>query len=159
MKANNMYKNQRMHHTLLLFASHVFEGFLYGLDLLGDGGQHSLLQPVELIEAAPGSHLTQPHKDTTHGLEEKCSLVDNRKTCTCKGALKLEFCITYFMSFIIDTWKSKFSSQLKTNTNLPSWFPKAFTDSVLPVPAGPWRKQSDWNTCSNLQSLKLDILN
>lgn len=104
MKANNMYKNQRMHHTLLLFASHVFEGFLYGLDLLGDSRQHSLLQPVELIKAAPGSHLTQPHKDTTHGLKEKYSLVDNRKTCTCKGALKLEFCITYmymyFMSFI-----------------------------------------------------------
>lgn len=57
--------------TLFLFAGHVFECFLYGLDLLGDSWQHSLLQPVEFIEAAPGSHLTQPHKDTTHGLEEK----------------------------------------------------------------------------------------
>lgn len=34
-------------------------------------------------------------------------------------------------------WKSKVSSQLKTNTNRPSWAPKALTDSVLPVPAGP----------------------
>ena len=33
--------------------------------------------------------------------------------------------------------KSKFSSQLKTKTNLPSWPPNAFTDSVFPVPAGP----------------------
>ena len=35
------------------------------------------------------------------------------------------------------TWKSKVSSQLKTRTNRPSWLPSAFTDSVLPVPAGP----------------------
>ena len=35
------------------------------------------------------------------------------------------------------TWKSKVSSQLKTSTNLPSWLPRALTDSVLPVPAGP----------------------
>jgi hypothetical protein len=40
-------------------------------------------------------------------------------------------------SSIIITWKSNVSSQLKTNTNLPSWLPRAFTDSVFPVPAGP----------------------
>lgn len=34
-------------------------------------------------------------------------------------------------------WKSKVSSQLKTSTKRPSWLPRAFTDSVLPVPAGP----------------------
>lgn len=78
MKAN-ICTNQRLCHTLFLFAGHVFQGFLYGLDLLGHGGQHSLLQPVELIEAAPGSHLTQPHKDTTHGLEEKYK-IDNGYT-------------------------------------------------------------------------------
>jgi len=35
------------------------------------------------------------------------------------------------------TWKSNVSSQLKTSTKRPSWLPRAFTDSVLPVPAGP----------------------
>ena len=34
-------------------------------------------------------------------------------------------------------WKSKPSSQLKTNTNRPNWWPSAFTVSVFPVPAGP----------------------
>jgi hypothetical protein len=32
---------------------------------------------------------------------------------------------------------SKVSSQLNTRTYLPSYDPKAFTDSVFPVPAGP----------------------
>lgn len=43
------------------------------------------------------------------------------------------------------TWKSKVSSQLKTRTNLPSWFPRAFTDSVLPVPAGPRQERKSGN--------------
>ena len=43
------------------------------------------------------------------------------------------------------TWKSKRSSQLKTSTNLPNWWPRAFTDSVLPVPAGPACKQHMWS--------------
>ncbi|MPC14664.1 hypothetical protein E2C01_007435 [Portunus trituberculatus] len=34
-------------------------------------------------------------------------------------------------------WKSKVSSQLNTSTKRPSWLPRALTDSVLPVPAGP----------------------
>jgi len=33
--------------------------------------------------------------------------------------------------------KSNPSSQLKTRTYLPNVYPSAFTDSVLPVPAGP----------------------
>lgn len=36
MKAN-ICTNQILCHTFFLFAGHVFEGFLYGLDLLGDG--------------------------------------------------------------------------------------------------------------------------
>ena len=34
-------------------------------------------------------------------------------------------------------WKSNVSSQLKTSTKRPNWWPRALTDSVLPVPAGP----------------------
>ena len=34
--------------------------------------------------------------------------------------------------------KSIPSSQLKTNTYLPNAYPIAFTDSVFPVPAGPY---------------------
>ena len=45
------------------------QGHLDVLDLLGDGREHSLLQSVELVEAAPRSHLTQTHEDTTHGLK------------------------------------------------------------------------------------------
>lgn len=41
------------------------------------------------------------------------------------------------------TWKSNVSSQLKTRTKRPSWWPRAFTDSVFPVPAGPrWKTNS-----------------
>ncbi len=40
------------------------------LDLLRHGGQHALLQTVELVEAAPGAHLTQTHKDTAHRLQD-----------------------------------------------------------------------------------------
>jgi hypothetical protein len=48
--------------------------------------------------------------------------------------------VVFHKSSIIFTWKSNVSSQLKTNTNLPSWLPRAFTDSVFPVPAGPVNK-------------------
>lgn len=34
--------------------------------------------------------------------------------------------------------KSMPSSQLNTKTYLPNAYPKAFTDSVFPVPAGPY---------------------
>lgn len=47
------------------------QGHLDVLDLLGDSRQHSLLQTIELIETAPGSHLTQTHEDTTHGLKQR----------------------------------------------------------------------------------------
>ena len=36
--------------------------------------------------------------------------------------------------------KSKPSSQLKTRTYLPKAYPSALTDSVFPVPAGPYLK-------------------
>ncbi len=42
---------------------------LDGLYLLADGGEGSLLEPVELVEAAPGAHLAQAHKDPAHRLE------------------------------------------------------------------------------------------
>ena len=48
--------------------------------------------------------------------------------------------VFHYFLFTTPTWKSKVSSQLNTSTNLPSWFPRAFTDSVLPVPAGPVKK-------------------
>lgn len=57
-----------MNCTLLLPTRHVFQGLLYGLNLLGDSRQHSLLQSVELVKTAPGPNLTKPHKDTTHSL-------------------------------------------------------------------------------------------
>lgn len=47
------------------------QGHLDELHLLGHGRQHPLLQTIELVKAAPGSHLTQTHKDTTHSLEKK----------------------------------------------------------------------------------------
>ena len=46
----------------------VPDGSLDGLDLHGDSREHRLLQPIELIEAAPGSTLHQPNEDTPHGL-------------------------------------------------------------------------------------------
>ena len=44
---------------------------LDGLYLLADGGEGSLLESVELVEAAPGAHLAQAHKDPAHRLEIK----------------------------------------------------------------------------------------
>ena len=40
----------------------LLERLLDGLDLLGDGGEHALLQPVELVEAAPGANLLRQWK-------------------------------------------------------------------------------------------------
>ena len=56
------------------------------------------------------------------------------------------------------TWKSKVSSQLNTNTNRPSWWPRAFTDSVFPVPAGPEIKENhDKGTISNNRTEGINI--
>ena len=56
------------------------------------------------------------------------------------------------------TWKSKVSSQLNTNTNLPSWWPRAFTDSVFPVPAGPEIKENhDEGEISNKKTEGMNI--
>lgn len=52
------------------------QGHLDVLDLLGDSGEHSLLQTVELVKAAPSSHLTQTHEDTTHGLKKEINKRD-----------------------------------------------------------------------------------
>lgn len=65
------------------------QGHLDVLHLLGDSRQHSLLQTVELVEAAPGSHLTQTHEDTTHGLKQRRSIkeiseLNNQRTKSCK---------------------------------------------------------------------------
>ena len=46
-----------------------FDGILDDLNLRGHGGQHGLLQTVELVKASPGSALDQPHKDAPHGLD------------------------------------------------------------------------------------------
>lgn len=43
------------------------------LDLLGDSRQHSLLQTVKFVKAAPSAHLAQTHEDTTHGLKTRRS--------------------------------------------------------------------------------------
>jgi hypothetical protein len=45
------------------------ETFLDGLDLLRDGRQHSLLQTIELVEAAPSADLAQANEDSAHGLK------------------------------------------------------------------------------------------
>ena len=42
---------------------------LDGLDLHGHGRQRLLLQPVELVKAAPGAALDQADEDATHGLD------------------------------------------------------------------------------------------
>ena len=55
----------------------MLEAVLDGLDLHGHGREHRLLQPVELIEAAPRSALHQAHEDATHGLHVD-ALVDRR---------------------------------------------------------------------------------
>ena len=57
--------------TLLLLLSLVLERLLDHLYLLRHGRQHPLLQPVELVKAAPGPDLAQAHKDASHGLEVK----------------------------------------------------------------------------------------
>lgn len=66
-----------------------------------------------------------------------CLFLLLRKMINCVMCALLNNYVVLHKSSIIFTWKSNVSSQLKTNTNLPSWLPRAFTDSVFPVPAGP----------------------
>ena len=54
---------------LTLHMSLLLQGLLDGLDLLGHSREHPLLQAVELIKAAPRSHLAETDKDSTHGLQ------------------------------------------------------------------------------------------
>lgn len=67
------------------------QGNLDVLHLLGNGREHSLFQTVELVEAAPCSHLAQTHKDTTHGLKEKrfINLNDQYEKQTCSFKKKM----------------------------------------------------------------------
>ena len=58
-------------HALPIVSHHVPSPHLNDLDLLADRGQHLLVQAVELIKAAPGSTLDQPHEDAPHALEVK----------------------------------------------------------------------------------------
>ena len=52
------------------FVGHLgLQVLLNCLNLLRHRGQSSLLQPVELVEAAPGAHLAQSNEDPPHGLE------------------------------------------------------------------------------------------
>lgn len=46
----------------------VFQRVLDGLYLHGDGGEHGLFQPIELVKTAPRSTLHQPDEDPAHGL-------------------------------------------------------------------------------------------
>ena len=134
------------HHTITVLQSLFLECLLNGLHLLGHSRQHSLLQTVELVKASPGAYLTQPDEYATHclrGKERKRWTHEQDNTCL-NNCRMLCLCQIYHTFTTHEkctmpkpTWKSNVSSQLKTNTNLPNWLPKAFTDSVLPVPAGP----------------------
>ena len=53
---------------LSVFAGVFLQSLLYRLYLLWARRQHAFLQSIELIEAAPRAHLTQPHEDTPHRL-------------------------------------------------------------------------------------------
>ena len=44
---------------------------LDALHLLRHGRQHPLLQAVELVKAAPGPHLAEPHEDAAHRLKRE----------------------------------------------------------------------------------------
>lgn len=91
------------------------QGHLDVLDLLRDGREHSLLQTVELVKAAPGAHLAETHEDATHGLEKTEVRVfknqDKEKTIPIEQKCKMRS---------HHTWKSNVSSQLKTRTKRPS---------------------------------------
>ena len=65
---------------------------LNGLYLLWHSWQHSLLQTVELIKAAPGANLAETYKDTAHGLGKK--IKDGLDKCLqqpCNCQLKKSF--------------------------------------------------------------------
>lgn len=47
------------------------QSLLDTLHLLRDSTQNTFLQPVELVKASPGPHLTEANKNATHGLEIK----------------------------------------------------------------------------------------
>ena len=61
----------QLHRGVGLVCGLDLEMLLDCLNLLGHGGQSSLLESVKLVKASPGSHLTQTDEDPSHGLEVK----------------------------------------------------------------------------------------
>lgn len=57
----------------------MFETGLNDQDLLGDSGQHSLFESVELVKAAPSADLAKTDKDPAHSIAiERLVTVENK---------------------------------------------------------------------------------
>ena len=60
------------------------ESKLDALNLLRDGREDALLQPVELVEATPSSDLAQSYEDPAHRLEVECLVATEDENETTK---------------------------------------------------------------------------
>lgn len=61
-------RNEQWHTLVIVGVGMLSQGFLDALNLLWNGRQHALLQPVELIKTAPCTHLAKSYKDASHCL-------------------------------------------------------------------------------------------
>lgn len=62
---------EELHTLVIVGVGMLSQGFLDALNLLWNCREHSLLQSVELIKAAPRAHLAQSHKDAPHCLHRE----------------------------------------------------------------------------------------
>jgi hypothetical protein len=107
------------------------------LDLLRHGGELVFLETVEFIETTPGAGLDQTLQRVVRVIEMVGGVM-LRVGKDIGRLVTLCVCCTYLtVKMRPMLWKSMPSSQLNTSTCLPMAPPSAFTDSVLPVPAGP----------------------
>lgn len=60
---------EELHTLVAVGVGMLSQGFLDALNLLRNCREHSLLQSVELIKAAPRAHLAKSHKDASHCLQ------------------------------------------------------------------------------------------
>lgn len=64
----NSITNEQLRTLVIVWIGMFSQSFLDALNLLRNSREHTLLQSVELIKAAPCTYLAKSHKDASHCL-------------------------------------------------------------------------------------------
>ena len=115
----------------------IFDGVLDDLDLHRYSRQHGFFQSVELVKTSPGTTFYQSDENTSHRFHiDTLSIYKSILTvCQC---LRVGKNLHFTHSRTLRKDRILTSSQLNTSTCRPKRPPRALTDSVFPVPAGPY---------------------